>query len=103
LTLSFTPPRYRGMAHSAGDRKKRIQRVRRLRGQLQGVERMLAEGKDCHDILQNVAACRRALNGRTREMMLAQIDHHLIANSEPNTVARESSAELRAIISSYLK
>lgn len=91
------------MAHLTGDNTKLIQRVRRLRGQLEGVERMLVEGKNCYDILQGVAACRGALNGLTKEMMLAHIDHHLIQSPESVETVRSNAEELRSIIESYLK
>ena len=90
------------MPHLSGDNTKLIQRVRRLRGQLESVERMLVEGKDCYSILQGVAACRGALNGLTKEMMLSHIDHHIIQAPDEETV-RTSSEELRSIIESYLK
>ncbi|MGC9452388.1 MAG: metal/formaldehyde-sensitive transcriptional repressor [Oceanipulchritudo sp.] len=90
------------MPHLSGDNTKLIQRVRRLRGQLESVERMLVEGKDCYNILQGVAACRGALNGLTKEMMLNHIDHHIIQAPDEETV-RTSAEELRSIIESYLK
>ncbi|HKJ89492.1 MAG TPA: metal/formaldehyde-sensitive transcriptional repressor [Oceanipulchritudo sp.] len=91
------------MPHLTGDNTKLIQRVRRLRGQLEGVERMLVDGKNCYDILQGVAACRGALNGLTKEMMLAHIDHHLLQTPESPETVRASAVELRSIIESYLK
>jgi len=103
LTHTYTPLGYAPMPHLTGDNTKLIQRVRRLRGQLEGVERMLVDGKNCYDILQGVAACRGALNGLTKEMMLAHIDHHLLQTPESPETVRASAVELRSIIESYLK
>jgi DNA-binding FrmR family transcriptional regulator len=90
------------MSHLS-DNKKLIQRVRRLRGQIESVERMLIEGADCYKTLQNVAACRGSLNSLTRELILEHIEHHLIAESASPQSIREASKELQSIIASYLK
>lgn len=37
-------------------------RLRRAAGQVQGVERMLSEGRDCKDVLSQLQAARRALD-----------------------------------------
>jgi DNA-binding FrmR family transcriptional regulator len=91
------------MPHLSGDNTKLIQRVRRLRGQLEGVERMLTEGKGCYEILQSVAACRGAFNGLTRQMMLEHLDHHLARNPEASESVRDASMEMKSILESYLK
>ena len=36
-------------------------RLRRIAGQVQGVERMLAEGRDCQDVVTQMSAAMRAL------------------------------------------
>ncbi len=90
------------MPHLAEDNSKLIKRVRRLKGQLEGVERMLNEGADCYAVLQNVAACRGALNSLTRELIHEHIEHHLIARSNSKAV-KEASIEVQSIIDSYLK
>lgn len=36
-------------------------RLRRVAGQVQGIERMLAEGRDCRDVITQVSAATRAL------------------------------------------
>ncbi|WP_269522512.1 metal/formaldehyde-sensitive transcriptional repressor [Coraliomargarita parva] len=90
------------MPHLSQDNTKLIKRVRRLKGQLEGVERMLTEGEDCYAVLQNVAACRGALNSLTRELIHEHIEHHLIGQSN-SKVVQEASREVQAIIDSYLK
>jgi DNA-binding FrmR family transcriptional regulator len=39
-----------------------INRIRRARGQLDGVLRMLEEGRDCEDVVTQLAAVSRALD-----------------------------------------
>ena len=57
------------MAHISNDGgKKLLARVRRIRGQIEGIERAIEEGNDCYAVLQQTAAARGALgrvDGRT--------------------------------------
>jgi DNA-binding FrmR family transcriptional regulator len=91
------------MGHLSKDNKKLIARVRRLKGQLESVERMLLGETDCIEVLQTVAACRGALNGLTRELIHEHIEHHLIEEDGATPPVRKASKDLQAIIDSYLK
>ncbi len=51
------------MSHVFEDKKKIISRIRRIKGQLEAVERGLDEGKECFAVLQTLSACRGGLNG----------------------------------------
>lgn len=44
------------------DKKRLVQRLRRVEGQVRGIQRMIEEEKDCMDILVQVAAARAALD-----------------------------------------
>ena len=46
--------------HSAREREKLIARVRRIRGQIEAVERAVVEEKGCYEVLQTVTAARGA-------------------------------------------
>ena len=91
------------MGHLNHDNKKLLQRVRRLKGQIEAVERMLLEDTDCLEVLQTVTACRGALNGLTRQMIHEHIEHHLLEDSSATASVRKASKEVQAIIDSYLK
>jgi len=91
------------MAHLSGDNSKLIARVRRLRGQLEGVERMLSEGDDCYKVLQNASACRGAFNSLMREMILSHIDHHLVESDEASVEVRATAKKIQEIVKSFLK
>ena len=43
-------------------RKSIIMRLRRIEGQVRGVQRMIEEGSDCGEVLNQVAAIRSAVN-----------------------------------------
>ena len=39
-----------------------LKRLRRLEGQIRGVQRMIEEGEDCRDIVTQLSACKSALD-----------------------------------------
>jgi len=39
-----------------------IARLRRIEGQIRGLQRMIGEGKDCREVVHQLAAARRALD-----------------------------------------
>jgi len=39
-----------------------INRLRRLEGQIRGVQRMVEEGQDCRDVITQLSACKAALD-----------------------------------------
>ena len=57
--------------HTVREREKLIARVRRIRGQIEGIERAIVEEKGCYDVLQTVTAARGALNSLVAEMIEA--------------------------------
>lgn len=45
------------------------QRLRRIEGQVRGVENMLDEDRDCHEIMQQLVAVRSALQSVSRVIL----------------------------------
>jgi DNA-binding FrmR family transcriptional regulator len=92
------------MAHTTKDREKLLIRVRRIRGQVEAIERSLGEDHECSDVLQLVAACRGALNGLMAELVEGHIWFHVLdpdhAKDSPQAAAAE---ELIDIVKAYLK
>jgi DNA-binding FrmR family transcriptional regulator len=43
-----------------------IQRLKRIEGQVRGVQGMLAEERDCHEIMQQLVAIHSAVQGASR-------------------------------------
>jgi DNA-binding FrmR family transcriptional regulator len=92
------------MAHTTREKEKLLVRVRRIRGQVEAIERALGEERECADVLQLVAACRGALNGLMAELIEGHIRFHMLSpngrNSGPRTEAAE---ELMEVVRTYLK
>ncbi len=50
-------------------------RLRRVSGQVDGIERMLGEGRDCRDVLTQLAAARRALDQASFQLVAAGLTY----------------------------
>ncbi|WP_350340654.1 metal-sensitive transcriptional regulator, partial [Candidatus Solincola tengchongensis] len=56
----FRPERGGQMTADEDSRRAVLRRLRRIEGQVRGIIRMVEEGKDCHEVLNQVAAVRSA-------------------------------------------
>lgn len=92
------------MAHTTKDKEKLVIRVRRIRGQVEAIERALAEEHDCPDVMQLVAACRGALNGLMAELVEGHVWFHVLDPNRPKDSPQAAAAEeLIDIVRAYLK
>ncbi|HEC22837.1 MAG TPA: transcriptional regulator [Chloroflexi bacterium] len=66
---------------SPEDRSRINKRLRRIEGQVRGVQRMIDEGRDCRDIIQQLAAVRSAVQQAGLEVMRIYA-HQCISDSE---------------------
>ena len=92
------------MAHIERDRKKLLNRVRRIRGQVEGIEKALESGEDCSPLLQTIAATRGALNGLMAQVLEGHIREHVIDPAQgPTHRQLEAADELVDVVKAYLK
>jgi FrmR/RcnR family transcriptional regulator, repressor of frmRAB operon len=92
------------MAHTIRNKQKLVNRVRRLRGQIEAVEKAIEAEQDCFAILQTVAACRGAINGLMAEIMEDHIRYHLLSPDRPPQPREVQAAEeLIEVVKTYLK
>lgn len=91
------------MAHTIRDKKKLLNRVRRVRGQIEAVERLLENESECVDILQQIAACRGSINGLMAEVLEGHIRCHVGEAELPKLSRQKAVEELVSITKSYLK
>jgi DNA-binding FrmR family transcriptional regulator len=91
------------VTHTIREKQKLINRVRRIRGQLEGVERLLNEEKGCTEVLQVIAGVRGAVNGLMGEVIEDHILMHLAAEGLTQQERNEGAAELIDVVRAYLK
>ncbi len=92
------------MSHTVKNKEKVLARVRRLRGQVEAVERALVQEKGCAAVLQLVVAARGAMNSLMAEVIEDHIRLHVVDPSrERNDQKAKGAAELIEVIQSYLR
>jgi DNA-binding FrmR family transcriptional regulator len=92
------------MAHTTKDKDKLLTRVRRIRGQVDAIERALESEQECTGVLQLMAACRGALNGLMAEVMEGHVRFHVLSHDAgKNSPQAQAAEELMDVIRAYLK
>jgi FrmR/RcnR family transcriptional regulator, repressor of frmRAB operon len=92
------------MAHIIRDKEKLLNRVRRIRGQVEAVERALETEADCSEILHTIAACRGAINALMTEVIDGHIRFHVVdPDRRPTSSQAIAAQELIDIIKQYVR
>ncbi|WP_262031430.1 metal/formaldehyde-sensitive transcriptional repressor [Microvirga sp. Mcv34] len=92
------------MSHTIKEKTKLFARVRRIKGQVEAIERALEAELDCADVLMLVASVRGAVNGLTVELMEDHIRNHVVDPAhEPDPDRAKGAAELIDVVRTYLK
>jgi DNA-binding FrmR family transcriptional regulator len=90
--------------HTIRDRDKLIARVRRIRGQIEAVEKAIANEEECSKVLTTVAACRGALTALTAEILEDHIRFHVMdPEAKPSSKRVRAGEELIDIVRAFLK
>ena len=91
------------MSHVSREKTKLLNRLRRLRGQIEAIERAVEADSECARVLQQATACRGALEGFIAEVIEDHIREHMV---DPAAVAgdqrRQAADELIEIVHAYL-
>jgi DNA-binding FrmR family transcriptional regulator len=91
-------------SHTIRERTKLLNRVRRIRGQVEAVERVLKHEIGCADLLQLITGVRGAINGLMGEVIEDHIHMHLFDPAlQPDSGARRATEELIDVVRCYLK
>jgi DNA-binding FrmR family transcriptional regulator len=85
------------------EKTKLLNRVRRIRGQIEAVERALEQNIDCADVLQLITAARGAINGLMAEVIEDHIRTHLVNPTLQPGSGGGAAEELIEVIRCYLK
>ncbi|WP_068088139.1 metal/formaldehyde-sensitive transcriptional repressor [Polycladidibacter stylochi] len=90
------------MSHLSHDNTKLIARLRRIKGQVEGVERALEAKTNCTEVLRQIASIRGAMAGLTNELLAEHLLSHVA--EEGSQLKREAAAnEMIQILKTYLK
>ena len=90
------------MSHDEREKMKLLMRIRKLRGQLDAVERALDAKDDCGDQLMLLAAVRGGVNSLMGEVLETHIRFHLTDGAKEQ-IAPELGEDLIDLVRAYLK
>ena len=104
--MGYTIPKFGHpvMAHTVKDKTKLLHRLRRVRGQLNAVEKALEEERDCSAVLLTLAACRGAMDSLMAEIIEGHIRFHILdPEQHPTAEQRKAAQEVITVVRRYLK
>jgi DNA-binding FrmR family transcriptional regulator len=90
------------MKHEISEREQQeraamVNRLRRIEGQVRGVSEMIAQGRSCEDVAQQMAATRRALEKAYLHMMSCSI-MEAVADLSDDSMMRTKRKELDRVV-----
>lgn len=91
------------MGHTAHNKTKLLNRIKRIKGQVEGLERGLEERRDCGEVLQLIAAVRGAVNGLMAEVIEEHLREHVASPDIANEERARGADEIAGILRTYLK
>jgi DNA-binding FrmR family transcriptional regulator len=92
----------RTLSHISKNKTKTLSRVRRIKGQVEAIERALEGESECEEILQLVASCRGALNGLMAELIEGHLRYHVLDPAQKTRPAQQAAADdLIAVVKRY--
>jgi DNA-binding FrmR family transcriptional regulator len=91
------------MSHTTRDKQKLSNRIRRIIGQLQAIDKALEEERECSYVLQTIAASRGAIDSLLAEILEGHIRFMMSAEFANPRKKAESTDELVDLIRAYVK
>lgn len=88
---------------SSKEKQKLFSRIKRLGGQITAVERAVAEGDECADILMLLAAIRGGVNSLMAEILEDHVRLHIMHPGRGPESPEELTEDLISLVRAYLK
>lgn len=92
------------MSHVISEKQKLIHRIRRLKGQMEAVERALEQDADCSKVMHALSACRGAMNALMVELLEDHVRYHMVdPEAGPRSPEARAATDLIESIKTYLR
>ncbi|QBB70737.1 metal/formaldehyde-sensitive transcriptional repressor [Pseudolysobacter antarcticus] len=92
------------MTHTIREKKKLLARVRRIRGQVEAIERALDSEAGCDQVMHLIAGARGAMAGLMAEVVEEHVRTHLVdAKKHPDALDTDATEQLLEVVRTYLK
>jgi DNA-binding FrmR family transcriptional regulator len=92
------------MTHVVHEKQKLLNRIRRLRGQVDAIERAVETDAGCNEVMRQLATVRGAINGIMAEVVEDHIQMHMMGSKRKPTKGKvEASDGLIEVLRSYIR
>jgi len=92
------------MSHTIRDKRKLLARVRRIKGQVEAIERALEAEAGCEPVMHQIAGMRGAVAGLMAEVVEDHVRTHLVdARKHPGALDVDAAEQLLGVVRSYLR
>ena len=92
------------MTHTVREKAKLLARVRRMRGQVEAIERALESEAGCEQVMHLIAGVRGAMAGLMAEVVEDHLRTHLVdLDKHPGALNTEAARQLMDVVRTYLK
>lgn len=88
--------------HPEVERRALAVRVRKVVGQLQGVEKMIAADQDCAEVLMQLVSARRGLKSLAEKVMAMHM-HACIEGADSPAAAKRKLRDLLTVLERYVE
>jgi FrmR/RcnR family transcriptional regulator, repressor of frmRAB operon len=93
-----------GMTHTVHEKQKLLARIRRIRGQVEAIERALDGEAGCEKVMHLISAARGAMNGLMAEVVEDHVRAHLVdPERHPGALNIEAADQLLDVVRTYLR
>jgi DNA-binding FrmR family transcriptional regulator len=90
------------MTHTISEKRKLLARVRRIRGQVEAIERALESEAGCDQVMHLIAGIRGSVTGLMAEVVEDHVRNHLVHPAK-GADSRDAAEQLIEVVHSYLK
>ena len=82
------------------EKRSLVVRLRKIKGQIEGIEKMVEADADCSDVLMQVVSARQALKSFSEEMIESHL-HECIENATRESEGRRYLRSLLTVLKRY--
>jgi DNA-binding FrmR family transcriptional regulator len=92
------------LAHVIVEKQKLLNRIRRLRGQIEALDRAVDADEGCSEVMRLLTAARGAINGIMAEVVEDHILLHMVdPDRKPSRAEQDAADELLDVLRTYIK
>lgn len=88
--------------HSRNERDAQKLRARRIVGQMNAIERMLEEDRDCSEILMQLVSARKAIKSLAENLIYSHL-HHCVESAQTKTEGKKRLHDLLVVLKRYVE